>query len=81
MHCPILFTAILHCKQEIDAAKNDYNAISDMYHNALDDYDYVVAEKRAIASDLIEEYNEIASDEIKYAKATTDTVSYYMCKH
>jgi hypothetical protein len=66
----------MHCQQDIAVAKNDYSTMSEMYHNALEDYAYAIAEKRAIASDMIEQCNAGAIDEIKFAKATVDTVSY-----
>eukprot|EP00953_Heterococcus_sp_UTEX-ZZ885_P009041 5366-Heterococcus_DN1.PRE.1 len=54
------------------SAKDAYSAISDMLSIAEENLCSAIDEKRAIASDIIEEYNEMASDELRFAKATNN---------
>jgi hypothetical protein len=63
-------------QQEIAIAKDDYNAMSEMYHIGQDNLDFVVEQKRSIAIDVIEQCNAGAFDNIKFAKATVVTISY-----
>jgi aconitase A len=58
------------------SAKDAYSAITEMLSIAEENLSSAIDEKRSIASDVIEEYNEMASDELKFAKATNNMVSY-----
>jgi hypothetical protein len=48
--------------------------MSEMYHIGQDNLDFVVEQKRSIASDMIEQCNAGAFDNIKFAKTTVVTV-------
>jgi hypothetical protein len=58
------------------SARDAYSAISEMLSIAEENLSSAIDDKRSIASDIIEEYNEMASDELKFAKATNNMVSY-----